>query len=66
MPAGFIPGNKPEADGNLSAVEELAGEGAAEVAFAGLVGGHAAIGVVVDEVLHPGRGNDEYRMAIAE
>ena len=47
---------EPEADGNLRAVEELAGqgdhavhevgldEGAADVAFAGLVGGHAAIG----------------------
>ena len=93
---------EPEADGNLRAVEELAGEGdhvvlrfaqdlrsgfaltkcaiahgsvhevgldegAADVAFAGLVGGHAAIGEdeaghalrgeVVDEVLHPGRGS---------
>ncbi len=67
---------EPEADGNLRAVEELAGEGdhavhevgldegAADVSFAGLVGGHAAVGEdeadhalrgeVVDEVLHPG------------
>ena len=66
----------PEADGYLRAVEELAGEGdhavhevgldegAADVAFAGLVRRHAAIGEdeaghalrreVVDEVLHPG------------
>ena len=68
---------EPEADGNLRAVEELAGQGdhavhevglddaPADFAFAGLVGGHAAIGEdeaprvpfgreVVDEVLHPG------------
>ena len=67
---------EPEADGNLRGVEKLAGQGdhavhevglddgAADVAFAGLVGGHAAIGEdeaghavgreVVDEVLHPG------------
>ena len=73
---GFVFRGEPEADGNLRAVEELAGEGdhavhevgldegAADVAFAGLVGGHAAIGEdkpghalrgeVVDEVLHPG------------
>ena len=73
---GFVFRQEPEADGNLRAVEELAGEGdhavhevglddgAADVAFAGLVGGHAAIGEdeaghavgreVVDEVLHPG------------
>jgi hypothetical protein len=56
LPAGFIPGNKPEADGNLRAVEELAGEGdhavhevgldegAPDVAFAGLVRRHATIG----------------------
>ena len=66
MSTFFVLRDKPAADGNLSAVEELAGEGAAEVAFAGLVGGQAAIGEVVNEVLHPGRGNDEYRMAIAE
>ena len=53
---GFRFCQKPEPDGNLRAVEELAGEGdhavhevgldegAADVAFAGLVGGHAAIG----------------------
>ena len=73
---GFVFREEPEADGDLRAVEELAGEGdhavhevgldegAADVAFAGLVGGHAAIGEdeaghtlrgeVVDEVLHPG------------
>ena len=65
----------PEVDRNLRAVEELAGEGDHAVppspasmslggTFAGLVGGHAAIGEdepghalrakVVDEVLHPG------------
>ena len=76
---GFVFREDPEADGDLRAVEELAGEGdhavhevgldegAADVAFAGLVGGHAAIGEdeaghalrreVVDEVLHPGRGS---------
>ena len=74
--AGFALCQEPEADGNRRAVEELAGEGdhavhevgldegAADVAFAGLVGGHAAIGEdeaghalrreVVDEMLHPG------------
>ena len=53
---GFVFREAPEADGYLRAVEELAGdgdhavhelgldEGAADVAFAGLVGGHAAIG----------------------
>jgi hypothetical protein len=73
---GSIFRQEPKADGNLRAVEEPAGEGdhavyevgldegAADVAFAGLVGGHAAIGEdeaghavgreVVDEVLHPG------------
>ena len=72
----FVFREEPEADGNLRAVEELAGEGdhavhevglddgLADVAFAGLVGGHAAVGEdeaghavgreVVDEVLHPG------------
>lgn len=76
---GFVFREEPEADWNLRAVEELAGErdhavhevgldeGAADVAFAGLVGGHAAIGEdeaghalrreVVDEVLDPGRGS---------
>ena len=74
--AGFIFRQEPKADGNLRAVEELAGEGDHAVdevgldeglpdcPFAGLVGGHAAIGEdeaghavgreVVDEVLHPG------------
>ena len=68
---------EPEADGDLRAIKKLAGEGdhavhevsldegAADVAFAGLVGEHAAVGEdeaghalrrkVVDEVLHPGR-----------
>lgn len=53
---GFVFREEPEADGDLRAVEELAGEGdhavhevgldegAADVAFAGLVGGHAAVG----------------------
>ena len=72
----FVFREEPEADGDLRAVEELAGEGdhavhevgldegAADVAFARLVGGHAAIGEdeaghavrgeMVDEVLHPG------------
>ncbi len=72
----FVFREEPEADGNLRAVEELAGEGdhavhevgfdefLPDLAFAGLVGGHAAIGEdearhalrreVVDEVLHPG------------
>ena len=67
---------EPEADGNLRAVEKLAGQrhhavhevglddGFADVAFAGLIGRHAAVGQheaghavrreVVDEVLHPG------------
>ena len=67
---------EPEADGDLRGVEELAGQGdhavhevglddgLADLAFAGLVGGHAAVGEdeageaggreVVDEVLHPG------------
>ena len=52
----FVLREEPEADGDLRAVEELAGEGdhavhevgldegAADVAFARLVGGHAAIG----------------------
>jgi hypothetical protein len=69
-------GEEPQADGDLRAVEELAGQrdhavdevglddGAADLALAGLVGGHAAVGEheaghaggreVVDEVLHPG------------
>ena len=67
---------EPEADRNLRRVEELAGQrdhavhevglddGLADLAFAGLVRGHRAIGEdeaghagrreVVDEVLHPG------------
>jgi len=63
---GFVFCEEPEADGNLRAVEELAGqgdhavhevgldEGAADVAFAGLVGGQAAIGE--DEAGHALRG----------
>ena len=73
---GFVFREEPEADGNLCAVEELAGEGDHAVhevgldeglpnlPFAGLVGGHTAVGEdetghalgceVVDEVLHPG------------
>ena len=55
---GFAFREEPEGDGYLRAVEELAGEGdhainevgldegAADVSFAGLVGGHAAIGEV--------------------
>ncbi len=72
---GFVFREEPEADGDLGAVEELAGEGdhaidevgldegAADVAFAGLVGGHGTIGEneaghavggqVVDDVLDP-------------
>ena len=72
----FVFRQEPQADRNLRAVEELAGqgdhavhevgfdEGFANLTFAGLVGGHAAIGEdeaghavrreVVDEVLHPG------------
>ena len=73
----LVLGQEPQADGNLRAVEELAGhgdhavhevgldDGAADVAFAGLVGRHAAVGEdeashavgreVVDEVLTPRR-----------
>lgn len=73
---GFASRQEPEANGDLRAVEELAGEGdhavheigfdefLPDLAFAGLVGGHAAVGEdeaghalrreVVDEVLHPG------------
>jgi hypothetical protein len=72
----LVLGQEPQADGNLRAVEELAGhgdhavhevgldDGFADVAFAGLVGGHAAVGEdeaghavgreVVDEVRDPG------------
>ena len=68
---GFIFPKEPEADGNLRAVEELAGEGdhavhevgldegAADVAFAGLVGGHAAIGE--DEAGHADGGGGGVR-----
>ena len=53
---GFAFREEPEADGDLGAVEELTGEGDhavheigldegfADLAFAGLVGGHAAVG----------------------
>ncbi len=73
---GLAAGEEPEADGDLGAIEELAGEGDhavdevgfdegfADLAFAGLIRGHAAIGEdeaghamrgeVVDEVLNPG------------
>ena len=72
----FVFREEPEADGNLRAVEELAGErdhavhevgldeGLSYFAFAGLVGGHAAIGEdeaghalrreVMNKMLHPG------------
>ena len=53
---GFVFREEPEADGNLRAVEELAGkgdhavhevgldDGTADVAFTGLVGGHGSVG----------------------
>ena len=74
---GFVFREEPEADGDLRAVEELAGEGdhavhkvgldefLPDVAFAGLVGGHAAIGE--DEAGHALRGEVVARpMARAE
>ena len=72
----IVAGEKPEAHRDLRRVEKLAGQrdhavhevgfddGLADFAFAGLVGGHAAVGQdkprharggeMVDEVLHPG------------
>ena len=72
----LVPGQEPQADRNLRRVEQLArqghhavhqvglDDGLADLALAGLVGGHRAVGQheagdavgreVVDEVLHPG------------
>jgi hypothetical protein len=86
-PVTFVAGDEPQADGNLRGVEQLAGQGdhaihqvglndgIANLALAGLVGGHRTVrqdksghargGQMIDEVLHLGEvGIGDWRHAV--